>query len=59
MASAHTDPFCREHLPPRDQWPELLFELPELQYPERINAAAALLAGPPAERPCIRGSGTA
>src|ERR687892_2268218 len=24
MASAHTDPFCRDHLPPREQWPEQL-----------------------------------
>jgi 2-aminobenzoate-CoA ligase len=59
MASAHTDPFCRDHLPPRDQWPELLFELPELHYPEQLNAAAALLSGPPGERPCVRGSGVA
>jgi 2-aminobenzoate-CoA ligase len=58
MASAHTDPFCRDHLPPRDQWPELLFELPELQYPEQLNAAEALLAGPPGDRPSVRGSGT-
>jgi 2-aminobenzoate-CoA ligase len=59
MASAHTDPFCRHHLPPRDQWPELLFELPELQYPEQLNAAAALLSGPPGDRPCVRGAGIA
>ncbi|HEX2298197.1 MAG TPA: AMP-binding protein, partial [Pseudonocardiaceae bacterium] len=57
MASAHTDPFCRHHLPPREQWPELLFELPELHYPEQLNAARELLAGPPGERPCVRGSG--
>src|SRR5688500_8307526 len=59
MASAHTDPFCRDHLPPRDQWPDLLFELPELHYPEQLNAAAALLSGPPGERPCVSGSGVA
>jgi 2-aminobenzoate-CoA ligase len=41
--SAHLDTFARDHLPPPDQWPELLFELPELQYPPRINAAAELL----------------
>jgi 2-aminobenzoate-CoA ligase len=59
MASAHTDPFCRDHLPPRDQWPELVFELPELHYPHQLNAARELLAGPPGERPCVRGSGVA
>src|SRR5581483_9623561 len=41
--SAHVDTFCRDNLPPHDRWPELIFELPELQYPERLNAAAALL----------------
>ena len=41
--SAHLDSFARDHLPPREQWPELLFELPELQYPPRLNAVAELL----------------
>ncbi|WP_413752516.1 AMP-binding protein [Streptomyces sp. R-74717] len=41
--SAHLDTFAREHLPPADQWPELLFDLPELQYPARLNCAAELL----------------
>jgi 2-aminobenzoate-CoA ligase len=58
MASAHTDPFCHDHLPPREQWPELLFDLPELRYPEQLNAARELLAGPPGERPCVRGGAT-
>ena len=26
--TAHVDRFARDHLPPRDQWPELIFELP-------------------------------
>jgi 2-aminobenzoate-CoA ligase len=43
--SAHIDTFARDNLPPRDAWPELLFELPELQYPERINCAAELVDG--------------
>jgi 2-aminobenzoate-CoA ligase len=30
-------------LPPKDQWPELLFDLPELHYPERLNCAVELL----------------
>ncbi|MCU1665918.1 MAG: 2-aminobenzoate-CoA ligase, partial [Pseudonocardia sp.] len=55
--SAHIDPFCREHLPPREQWPQLWFDLPEPQYPEHLNAAQALLSGPPDNRPCVRGSG--
>jgi 2-aminobenzoate-CoA ligase len=41
--TAHVDTFARDNLPPRDQWPELIFELPELQYPERLNCATELL----------------
>jgi 2-aminobenzoate-CoA ligase len=41
--SAHVDTFCRDHLPPADQWPKLIFELPELNYPERLNCAEVLL----------------
>ena len=41
--SAHQDTFTRDHLPPPKLWPELLFELPELQYPERLNCAAEIL----------------
>lgn len=41
--SAHVDTFCRDRLPPVGQWPELLFELPELAYPDRLNCAKALL----------------
>ena len=55
--SAHVDTFCRDHLPPGDQWPELEFSLPELSYPDRLNCAAALLAGTIArlgpDRPCL------
>ncbi len=42
-ASAYTDTFARDNLPPREQWPELLFDLPELQYPNRLNCVAELL----------------
>lgn len=59
VSSAHVDTFCRDHLPPPDQWPELRFDLPELRYPERLNAAATLLAGPPDDRPCVRGAAVA
>jgi 2-aminobenzoate-CoA ligase len=41
--TAHVDRFARDNLPPRDQWPEFRFDLPELQYPERMNCATVLL----------------
>jgi 2-aminobenzoate-CoA ligase len=41
--SAHVDTFCRDRLPPQDQWPEFLYDLPRLRYPERLNCAAELL----------------
>ena len=41
--SAHLDTFCRDHLPPADQWPDLVFDLPELRYPERLNCAVELV----------------
>jgi len=42
--TAHIDTFARDHLPPREAWPEFIFELPELHYPERQNCASELLA---------------
>jgi len=50
--TAHVDTFARDNLPPRSQWPEFLFELPELQYPSRLNCAAELL-----DKPVTRGHG--
>ena len=42
------DPFVVDRLPPPELLPEFRFDLPELQYPERMNAAAELLkAGAP------------
>jgi len=41
--SAHVDSFARDNLPPEHQWPELLFELPELKYSSRMNCAAELV----------------
>src|SRR6185369_2381765 len=35
--SGHVDTFARDNLPPREQWPDFKFDLPELQYPERLN----------------------
>ncbi len=55
--SAHVDTFCRDSLPPTDQWPRMTRDNPELQYPDRLNCAAALLddvvgrLGP--DRPCL------
>jgi 2-aminobenzoate-CoA ligase len=43
--TAHVDSFARDHLPPRDAWPEFIFELPALRFPERMNAASELLRG--------------
>lgn len=42
-ASAHVDTFAADRLPPPQRWPDLIFTLPELQYPPRINCAAQLL----------------
>jgi 2-aminobenzoate-CoA ligase len=41
--SAHVDSFCRDNLPPQEEWPELLFDLPGLQYPDKLNCAVELL----------------
>jgi 2-aminobenzoate-CoA ligase len=55
--SAHIDTFCRDHLPPAEQWPELDFSLSGLAYPDRLNCAQALLADTIAAhgagRPCL------
>ncbi|ALV39765.1 2-aminobenzoate-CoA ligase [Pseudarthrobacter sulfonivorans] len=56
--SAHVDTFTRDHLPPATTWPALEFTLPELQYPEQLNAAAVLIddtvAHYGADRPALR-----
>ncbi len=61
MSTAHTDTFARDHLPPADQQPEFLFELPELQFPAQLNCATELLDQPIAQgrgdRVCIRAPG--
>src|ERR1700675_310495 len=41
--TSHVDPFARQNLPPRELWPEFIFELPELAYPARMNCATELL----------------
>ena len=56
--SGHTDTFARDHLPPVEQWPTLEFTTPDLQYPERLNAAVELLDATVAthgpDRPALR-----
>ncbi len=57
--SAHVDTFCRDNLPPPELWPDLVFELSELDYPERLNCAVELLDAMVADgaaRPCLRSS---
>ena len=41
--TAHTDTFARDRLPTPDALPEFLFELPALQFPDRLNCAFELL----------------
>lgn len=56
--TAHVDTFTRDNLPPLEQWPLLEFTLPELHYPDRLNAAQVLIDdavakhGP--DRPALR-----
>jgi 2-aminobenzoate-CoA ligase len=61
MTTAHTDTFAREHLPPREQQPEYLFDLPELDFPQQLNCATELLdravAEGRGERLCIQAPG--
>ena len=56
--SGYSDTFARDHLPPSGQWPVLEFTTPDLQYPERLNAAVELLdatvARHGADRPALR-----
>jgi 2-aminobenzoate-CoA ligase len=56
--TSHTDTFARDHLPPEDQWPQLEFTIPEVQYPDRLNAGTELIDGAiarfGADRPCLR-----
>ncbi len=55
--TAHVDTFAQDHLPPRDQWPALIYDIPEVQYPDRLNCAMELLDGAVArgwgDRPAI------
>ncbi len=64
IRTAHVDRFAEQHLPPPEQQPEFLFELPELQLPEQLNCGAELLDKAIDERgwgdrPCVRVPGGA
>ena len=41
--SAHIDTFTRDNLPPENDWPELVFSLPSLDYAPRLNCVDPLL----------------
>src|SRR5260370_39342602 len=41
--SSHIDTFARDNLPPRDQWPVVIFNSREVQYPDRQNCMVELL----------------
>ena len=56
--SAQTDRFVHDHLPPRAQWPLLVYPLPELRIPDQANLVdvlftRAIRAGH-ADRPMLR-----
>ncbi|WP_114860925.1 AMP-binding protein [Azospirillum brasilense] len=61
IRSGHIDSFTRDRLPPPEQMPDFSYDRPELTYPERLNAAAALLdvwrERGWDERPCVIGNG--
>lgn len=41
--TAHLDTFVTDNLPNKADWPELIFETPELQFAEKLNAGYELL----------------
>lgn len=41
--SAQTDRYVHDRLPPLDQWPQLVYDLPELQFPPQLNLVQRLL----------------
>jgi len=43
MSTAHVDTFIADRLPPPALQPDFRFDLPELHYPERLNAAVELI----------------
>jgi 2-aminobenzoate-CoA ligase len=41
--TSHVDTYVRDRLPPVEAQPQFLFDLPDLQYPEALNAGVALI----------------
>src|SRR5687767_15939848 len=37
------DTFARDHLPPKSEWPEFLFDRVEYRYPDQVNCVTELL----------------
>ena len=37
------DTFAPDHLPPKSEWPEFLFDRPEYRYPDQLNCVTGLL----------------
>jgi 2-aminobenzoate-CoA ligase len=60
FASAQRDRFVHDRLPPAAQWPQLRYDLPELQFPQQLNLVRELLDNAQAkgfaERPLLRSS---
>ncbi|MDB5914998.1 MAG: putative 2-aminobenzoate-CoA ligase [Ramlibacter sp.] len=56
--SAQTDRFVHDRLPPKEQWPTLLYERPELRIPASSNLVESLLDRAPGkgwgDRPLLR-----
>ena len=57
IRSAHVDTFARDHLPAPEQWPDFLFNFPEVRYPDRLNCVNAFvddwLAAGHGDRACL------
>src|SRR5262249_7924064 len=43
IRSADVDGFAGDNLPPAGQWPDFVFALPEVRYPERFNCVTELV----------------
>ena len=61
LKTGHLDLFARDHLPRKELQPDLLFDRPEVRYPDRLNAAVELLdrnveEGEPTTPPAPTGS---
>jgi len=60
IASAQRDRFVHDRLPPASQWPQLRYDLPELQFPQQLNLVGELLDNAQAkgfgDRPLLRSS---